>query len=72
MKLPIDEISKLDFETGSRILKKAARKNEIDLVSCTYLASSLISLILRNKPLSQGNIKILDEAIGVLMEMDVE
>lgn len=70
MKMPIDEISKLDFETGSKLLKKATRKNEIDLEDCTYLASSLINLILKNKTLSQGNTKILDEALGVLMDVE--
>lgn len=67
MKIPLDDLTKADFETGSRLLKKAARRGEISPDDCAYMATSILALLMKNPVLSSTTRQRLDEVIGILM-----
>lgn len=67
MKLLLDDLTKADFEHGSRIMKKSSRRGEISEEDFYYLVASLAFLMKKSSFFEEDDIQQLDEAIRVVL-----
>ena len=72
MKIILKEHNIIDFEFGSKALKKAAKKGEIDQFDAAYLAAAIISSIVSESELSPNSLEKLDQAVGALLALSAE
>lgn len=60
---------RLDYQVGSKVLRSASKRAVIERSALCYLTSSLIALIDREVTMEGDEHQILDDALGLIMQL---
>ena len=69
MNIKLTREERLDYQSGGKVLRIAAKTGAIDRTALCYLTTSLMVLIDREVPMQGDEHQLLDDAVGLVMQL---